>query len=120
MAVNRIGGTIQVTINGKVYSPKGEFTYRINKKKREGMTTAVDVPGYIETPLIPFLEGEITDSKNLDVQALQEVEDATITLLLANGKTVVFEHAWYAADGDIGTQEGNIQVRFEAKSAEEI
>lgn len=120
MAVNRIGGTIQITINGRVYSPKGNFTYRINSKKKEGMTGAVIVEGYIEKPLIPFLEGEITDNANLNLAELQNVEDATITLKLANGKTVVFEHAWYAADGDVGTEEGNIQVRFEARSAEEI
>lgn len=120
MAVNRVGGTIQVSINGRVYSPKGAFTYRTNKKKKEGMVGANTVEGYVEKPLIPFLEGEITDSKSLKLDDLYNIEDATITLVLANGKTIVFEHAWFAADGDVSTEEGNIQVRFEARSAEEI
>ena len=38
----------------------------------------------------------------------------------ANGKTIMFREAWYAADGDVGTENANIQFSFEAMSAEEV
>lgn len=75
--------------------------------------------GYKGMPRVPFIEGEITDRGNLDLAAFQALTDATITLELANGKTVILRDAWYSADGDVGTEEANIQVRFEGLSAEE-
>jgi len=77
------------------------------------------VHGYKGMPRVPFIEGEITDRGNLDLAAFQALTDATITLELANGKTVILRDAWYSADGDVGTEEANIQVRFEGLSAEE-
>ena len=68
-----------------------------------------------------FLEGAITDSPDLDLEGFQAITDATITLELAVGnKVIVFRNAFYAADGDVTTSEGEIQCRFEAISAEEV
>lgn len=120
MATNRIGGTIQLTKGGLVLSPKGNFTYRSNSKKKEGLVGANQVEGYVEKPLVPFIEGEITDRAGLNTRDLFDTEDETITLLLANGKTFVLEHAWFAGEGDTGTDEGNIAVRFEGLSGEEV
>ena len=39
---------------------------------------------------------------------------------LANGKVVLLRDAWYAGEGNVGTEEANIQVRFEGLSGEEI
>jgi hypothetical protein len=33
---------------------------------------------------------------------------------------IALRDAWYAADGEGNTEEGNIKVRFEGKSGEEI
>jgi hypothetical protein len=48
------------------------------------------------------------------------IKDATITLELANSKVIVLREAWNAAEGTGNTGEGNIPVRFEGMSAEEI
>ena len=45
--------------------------------------------------------------------------DTTVTLEIANGKTILFNNGWYAGDGNIGTENANIQIRIEALSAEE-
>ena len=71
-------------------------------------------------PQVPYVEGAFTDSDGLNLAALLELKDVTVTLVVANGKAVVFRNAWYAADGNVTTEEGEIQVRFEALSAEEI
>jgi hypothetical protein len=51
---------------------------------------------------------------------LVNTSNATVTLELANGKVVVAREAWYAGDGTVQTEEGNIAVRFEAMTVEEV
>lgn len=116
----RKGGVIQIQVKGVNYDAKGNFTYNIGRPKREAIVGADKVHGFKETPQPSFLEGEFTDRGNLDLNALLTMEDATVTLGLANGKTVVFRDAWYAGEGTVSTDEGNIGVRFESVEAEEI
>ncbi|PTS93322.1 phage tail tube protein [Pseudomonas sp. HMWF006] len=117
---NRIGGTIALKVNGDIYFAKGNFTYNLGKPKREGVIGADTVHGYKETPQIPFVEGEITDRNELSLEDLVTLDDATITLELANGKVITLSEAWYAGEGTGNTEEGNIACRFEGMSAEEV
>lgn len=117
---NRLAGLLEVQVNGTLLQAKGNWTYNLGANKREAIVGADRVHGYKELPQAPYIEGEVTDASDLDVEALLRTDDATITLKLANGKVVVLRNAWYAADGNIQTEEANIQIRFEGKSAEEV
>jgi hypothetical protein len=119
MADQRRGGKIQVQSDGEVYDAKGNWTYNLGKPKREAIIGADGIHGYKETQQVPFVEGEITDRRDLSLAKLVTLKDATVTLALANGKTVVLRSAWYAGEGDGSTEEGNIKVRFEGLSANE-
>jgi hypothetical protein len=116
----RVGGLIAFKVDGQQYNAKGNFTYNLGRPKRDGVIGADGVHGYKETPQLAFVEGEITDNDGLDLATLLDITDAVVTLQLGSGKTIVFNHAWYAGEGTAGTEEGNIGVRFEAESAEEI
>lgn len=120
MSQHRRGGIIFLKINGEIYDAKGAFTYNHGSVKREAIVGSDAVHGYKELPQAPFIEGEITDRGTLDVEGLKATVDATVTLELANGKVFVLREAWYAAEGDVQTEEGNIAVRFEGLSGEEI
>ena len=113
-------GTIFLKMNGDLLRAKGGFTYNLGQPRREGLVGHDAVHGYKELPQIPFIEGEITDGGDLDLAALQNTVDATIQLELNNGKVIVLRDAWYANEGNVGTEEGNIGVRFEGLSGEEI
>ena len=117
---NQVAGFISLAVNGVIQQAKGSFTYNIGKVKREAIVGADRVHGFKAMPQVPFIDGEITDRQDLDVEALMDLDEVTITLSLANGKTILLEDAWYAADGDIATEEANIQFRFEGLSAEEV
>jgi len=117
---NRRGGLISLKVDGDLYFAKGNFTYNIGKARKEAIVGADAVHGYKETPQVAFIEGEITDRKELSLEALQSIENATITLELANGKVIVLRQAWYASEGTGNTEEGNIAVRFEGMSGEEV
>ncbi len=116
----RVGGIIEVKANGVLYAAKGEFTYNLGANKREAVLGADNVHGYKETVQAPKLEGALTDSQDLDVKTILNLKDATVTLSLANGKIIVFKDAWYSGDGDVTTEEGEIQFQIQALNAEEV
>lgn len=116
----RKGGTIQFSVNGVTYDAKGEFTHNLGVPKKTAIVGADRVHGFKEEPQPAFIEGKITDRGNLDVGALQKLDDATVTIALANGKVVSLRNAWYASDGNVTSGEGEIDVRFEGLDAEEV
>jgi hypothetical protein len=116
----RVGGVIFLKVGSTLYDAKGSFTYNLGKYKREAVLGQSKTLGYKEIPQIAFIEGSITDSEDLDLKQLVETKDLTITLELANGKTVSLRDAWFAADGNVTTEEGEIEVRFEGIDAEEV
>lgn len=113
-------GIAQIQVNGEIYNAKGNFTYHLGEPQREAVVGADRVHGYKEMPRAPFLEGEFTDRGDLSTTELATLRDATITVQLRNGKTLVYREAWYAGSGERQTEEGNMNVRFEAVSAEEV
>jgi hypothetical protein len=120
MAQRRVGGPVQFQINGEVYRAKGNFTYNAGRPMREAILGNDTVHGYKETPQVAFVEGEITDAGDVDLAALVSTTDATVTLELANGKMFVLRDAWFAGEGTGNSEEGNIAVRFEGASGEEV
>ena len=121
MANNRRAGVINVQADGVVFDAVGNFSYNIGQPMREELVGPDKVHGYKELPQVPYIEGEIRDSANMDLKNdLLNLTDATITLNLANGKTVLFRNAWYAAEGTVQTEEANAQFKFCAMSAEEL
>src|SRR6266568_4098987 len=118
MASQRRGGLLQLQVNGGIYDAKGAYSYNLGRPKREPVIGADGVHGFSEKAQVAYVEGEITDRSDLDLNALLTATDATVTLSLANGKTVVLRSAWYAGDGKVGAEEGNIEVVFHGISAE--
>lgn len=116
----RVGGLLFLKVDGELFQAKGEFTYNINPVKRESVVGVDTVHGFKEEPKAVFVEGAITDSDELDLEGFQKIRDATLTLELANGKVIQLREAFYAADGDVTSSEGEIQVRFEAITGREI
>ena len=120
MANRRVGGIIFVKVDGQLFNAKGAFDYNLGVLKREAVAGQDAIHGFKEVPQVPMIEGTITDDSDLNLQSLLETRDATVTIELANGKVIVLQEAWYAADGNVNTEEGEVEVRFEGISATEI
>lgn len=116
----RIGGLIRFKIDGISQFAKGGFTYNLGIPKKEMVKGSDQVHGYKEEPQIPFIEGSITDRGSLDLPALQNAVNVTCVLELANGKIISLKDAVYASEGNVTTDEGEIELRMEGVSAEEI
>lgn len=117
---SRVGGIIEIKTNGERLNAKGAFSYVVNRTKKEMVVGSDGTHGYKEMPQVQYIEGAITDTENLDLAALQNTVDATVTLSLANGKTIVLRQAVYASEGSVNTEEGEVEVRFEGLDGEEI
>lgn len=116
-----LSGLFNIKINGVLYTAKGNFTYNHGGIKHEAqLASNGSIAGFKTSRIIPFIEGEIIDTKDLDVKALKNTRDAEITLELANGKVFVLMGACWAGDGNIGTEDANLAVRFEGTDSDEF
>lgn len=120
MSDQLVGGLLQLQVNGEIYNAKGNFTYNLGKPKKEAVIGADRVHGWKGVPQVPFIEGAITDNENIDLETLVTMKDATVSLRLANGKSIMLREACYAHEGTGSTEEGEFPVRFEGKSAVEV
>lgn len=121
MANKRVGGIIELKVNGDLFQAKGSFTYNLGAPKRETVVGSDAVHGYKELPQEPMIEGKITDSPDLDLKGqVLTLADATATLKLANGKIIVLREAFYAGDGNATTEEGEIEFKLSGTSCEEV
>lgn len=119
-SANRRGGIINLQVNGQVFDCTGNFSYSLGRPKREMLIGHDRVHGFKEIPQVPYIEGEIRDAGDLDTDSLLNGVDATVTLKLANGKTIMLRDACFAGEGKGDTEDGKIAVRWEGKGAEEV
>ena len=119
--MNARAGIIYVKVDGLQYDAKGEFTWNLGAEKREGIPGADGKNhGFKTSTQIPFIEGKITDSGTLSMKKLTSLTDATATVELANGKVFVLKNAYYAAEGTVSSEEGEVEFRLEGMDADEI
>ncbi|MBU1040049.1 MAG: phage tail tube protein [Proteobacteria bacterium] len=116
---NRRGGKIYLKKDGVMFEAVGEFSYNLGISKRNSLGGAdLETQGYSEEYQENFIEGAIRDSADLDLKAFLSFDDATVTLELITGKTVVQSNAWYAGDGSVKTKEGEIAFRSVGRKCE--
>lgn len=120
MAATRIAGIINFTVNGTIYNVVGNFSYNLGVNKREMMVGPDRVHGFKELPQVPYIEGDIRDAADLDVKILASIENATVVLNAANGKTIMLTEALFTGDGTVTTEDAVIKCRFEGSKCEEI
>jgi len=118
--MGRVAGVLFVKIDGTQYNAKGSFTSNDGSPKREMIVGADQPHGHKELPQVAFIDGMFTDTSDLDIKGLKAIVNGTVTLQYANGKTFVLRNAVYAADGDLTSEEAELQVRFEGLSGEYI
>ena len=113
-------GKITLKTDGMVLDAKGSFTYNLGRDKLTAIAGADRVHGFSSAVQVPFIEGVITDGEGVDLDAILTLRDATVTLDLDNGKTIVLRQACFAGEGNVTTEQGEIAVRYEGLSAMEV
>lgn len=114
------GGMLYLLVDGQRYDAKGDFTYNIGRPKKTAIAGADAVHGFYTTPQVPFIEGAITDARDLDLAVFLDAVDVTVHLELQIGKVIVLRRASFVSEGTVSPKEGQVAVRYEGLSAEEI
>ena len=116
----RIGGVLNLTIDGQQYAVRGNFEVTPSTVKREGVAGQDFVHGYTEMPVVPGAKGDLSTVPGLKLQQLEKIVDSTIQVSLANGNTYVLAGAWTNSAFAIGTAEGKVGVEFGCVTCDEI
>ena len=124
MADRRIGGVLYLkctTAQGGTFpvSVRGKFKITPTATKKEGIAGQDGVHGYKEMPVVPSMEGDISDTQQLDLKRLDEAVGITATAELANGKVYVGVDGWRADVSQIDTEEGSIPLKLEFMSVDQ-
>lgn len=119
MAAQLIAGTLFFKIDGQQFQARGAFKVQPNLFSKTGLAGQDGIHGYKEEPIIPYIEGEISDAGGLSLRQLQSVTDSTITCELRSGKGYVLQNAWYSGETVLDTVEGKVPVKFEGLDCQE-
>lgn len=119
MANTRRAGRLQFYVGGELIDVKGDVSYSLGGVNRQAVVGVDRVHGFKEELIVPYVECKATDRGDFDVAGLRDLTDTTVQLVLASGKTIIFNNAWFSGEGEISAEEGEIAIRFEALGAEE-
>jgi len=112
----RIAGITYINVDGIPLELKGSINVAPGNTSRETIVGQDGVHGYKEIPVVPFVECTITDSANIDLNAIEKLANVTVTVELANGKTAVVNQAVQVNQLENNPEEAEVTVRFEGTS----
>ncbi len=120
MAAQRIAGVCFFRVGATQMRLRANLKIQWLSTSKEGIAGLDSVHGFKETPMVPYIEAQITDLAQLSIKAFGQITDETITAELANGKVGLLRNAWYAGTPDTDAANGTIEMKFEGLSCEEI
>lgn len=115
-----IAGKCYIKVNGTQFNLRGNMTISIGNEEKEPIVGLDKFHGLKVVPRASFLECDITDTADLDVEALENIQDATITVELVNGKTAVLRNAFQTNALELKAEDGVMTVKFQAPKGEWI
>jgi len=115
-----VAGTAFFKVNGNQLPLRGNFTVSSSPIERTMLAGQDYIHGYQELPRVPWIEGDVTTTQELSLEVLDAMVDVTVTAELINGKVYVLKEAACKSAFENNTREGQIRVRFEGTSCEEI
>lgn len=118
--MSRIAGVAYVRVNGKQYALRGNLVVSPSPSERAGIAGQDGVHGFSENPRVPYIEGDFSMVKELSVEEVDAIDDATVQAELANGKTYVGRNCWCKSALELNTHEGMFRARFESYEINEI
>lgn len=120
MASNLIAGTAQVVADGVSYQLEGGAKYNPSTVKREAMVGQDGFHGWKEIPIAGKISMSIRDAGSLTVANFNAMRNSTITLTLANGKTVIGRNMGTTEVNDVDTADAKFDVTWEGPQVVEM
>lgn len=115
-----IGGTAFVFVDGTQYKLRGNFTVSPSAVERTMIAGQDGVHGYQELPRVPYIEGDISTTGDLRLEALLKQVNVTVIAQLINKMEYVLHGACSKGGFENNTRDGQVRVRWEGEVCEEI
>lgn len=116
---NRLAGVAYLTVDGTNYMLAGDFAYSVSKVARETLVGQDRVHGYSEKPAQGKMSCSVRDAGGMSVAGFNAMTNVTVTVELANGKTIVGRNMWTVEAQEVKTAEAIFEVKWEGFSVEE-
>lgn len=121
MAIGPVAGTATVTVDGKrIIQLRGSLTIQAMTLEKTGVVGQDGVHGYVEKPIIPFIEMECSNYPGFSLVALQAIKNSTVTAVLDGLQTYSLRGAWYDGNDTLDASEGKIKLKFCGIAIQEI
>ena len=114
----KVAGTCFLKVNGTQYSLKGNMTLSLGSVEKESVIGMDMYHGTMEKPRMSFIECDITDTADLNIKLLENLDNVTVTVELINGKVGVLHNAHQVKAVELKAATGELTVRFEGPSGE--
>jgi Phage tail tube protein len=116
----RFAGIAFVFVDGVQYPLRGNFTVSPSGVERTMIAGQDGVHGYQELPRVPYIEGDISTTRDVSLEDLEAQVDVTVVAQLANGKQYTLIQATCRGSFEDNTRDGQARVRWEGIACEEI
>ncbi len=111
---NAIAGTAFFSADGVRYRLVGEAKYRTSGETREAKNGADGFHGFKAKPQNGMIEVKVRDSGDVHLAVFNAMTNATITLELANGKTVIGRNMFRSGEpAEADAEEAEVLLMFE-------
>ncbi|WP_087688041.1 phage tail tube protein [Pandoraea sp. PE-S2R-1] len=116
---NRLAGTASITVSGTNYLLVGDFEYNPSKVTRETLSGVDGVHGFSEKPRPGSISATLRDAGSLTVADLNAMDNETVVVQLANGKTIIGRNMWTVEDQTVKSTDATLEVRWEGPQVSE-
>ena len=117
---NFLAGTAYFSINGKRRRLSGEFSWQPSTSTREALIGMDGFHGYKQKPAAGMIKAKLRDGSDVSVTDLGNMAGVTITVELANGKTVSGSNMFTTEQPTVEAEEGTIDLTWAGGSVTEI
>lgn len=116
--MGHLTGRAFISVGGKRLASKEGAKLDIGAMERTGESGDSGVLGYKEKTGLPFVECTIAHSAETSLQEFADMVDVTLSFDTDTKRSFVLRNAWRA--GKVGMDKGDVALRFEAMSCEEV
>lgn len=116
--MGQLTGRAFITVGGKRLASKESAKLGFGNLERTGELGDSGVLGYKEKPSIPFVECTIAHAADTSLQEFADMTDVTLTFDTDTRRSFVLRNAWNAKALEM--DKGDVSLRFEAMSCEEV
>lgn len=109
----RIAGTVFLAVDGQSFALVGDFYYDPSIVERETATGLDGVHGYIEKPHPAEISATLRDAGSLTVADFNAMTNVTLTVELANGKTIIGRNMWSVEAQKVKADDSTFEVKWQ-------